>query len=139
MLFRSWIVVIIGLLGIIITLNPSSNEFNNQVLILLISALLFAILDIINKRIVSRESIIIMLLYSSIVVSVLSFIPMIFCWRLPSNFELLLLVILGINSNLVLLFILKAFLLFEVSALDPYIYLELFRSEERREGKVWRK
>ena len=126
--WQRWVVVIVGLWGIIVTLNPSSSEFNSHVLILLISALLYAILDIINKTIVSSEHIIVMLLYSSIVVSILSFIPMIFYWKLPNIFELLLLIILGINSNLVLLFILKAFLLSEVSALAPYRYLELFIS-----------
>ena len=126
--WQRWVVVLGGLLGITITLNPSSNEFDNQILILLISALLFSILDIINKKIVSKKSIWTMLLYSSSIVSVLSFVPMTFYWELPNNFELLLLFILGINSNLVLFFILKAFLLSDVSALAPYRYLELFIS-----------
>ena len=126
--WQRWSVVIVGLLGIIITLNPSSSEFDVKTLILLTSALLFAVLDIINKRIVTSESIIIMLLYSSIVVVSISFIPMLFYWKLPSIFDLFLLLILGINSNLVLFFILKAFLLADISALAPYRYLELFVS-----------
>lgn len=127
-MWQRWIFVIVGLLGIIITLNPSSNEFNFQTLILFLSALFFAILDVINKKIVSKKSISIMLLYSSIVVTVLSLLPMIFYWQLPSNSDLLLLMILGINSNLILFFILKAFLYSDVSALAPYRYLELLIS-----------
>ena len=90
--------------------------------------MLFAILDIINKKIVTSEPIIIMLLYSSIVVAIISFIPMVLYWELPSIFDLFLLLILGINSNLVLFFILKAFILADISALAPYRYLELFVS-----------
>ena len=126
--WQRWSVVIVGLLGIIITLNPSSSEFDIKTLILLTSALLFAILDIINKRIVASESMITMLLYSSIVVASISFIPMLFYWELPSIFDFCLLFILGINSNLVLFFILKAFLLTDISALAPYRYLELLIS-----------
>ncbi len=126
--WQRWGVVIVGLFGIIITLNPNSGEFDIKILILLISALLFAILDIINKKIVTSEPIIIMLLYSSIVVAIISFIPMVLYWELPSIFDLFLLLILGINSNLVLFFILKAFILADISALAPYRYLELFVS-----------
>lgn len=120
--WQRWSVIIVGLLGIIITLNPSSSEFDVKTLILLTSALLLAILDIINKRIVKSESMIIMLLYSSIVVASISFIPMLFYWELPSIFDLFLLLILGINSNLVLFFISKAFLLADISALAPSRY-----------------
>lgn len=126
--WQRWSVVIIGLLGIIITLNPNSGEFDIKILILLISALLFAILDIINKKIVTSEPMIIMLLYSSIVVASISFIPMVLYWETPSIFDLFFLLILGINSNLVLFFILKAFILADISALAPYRYLELFVS-----------
>ena len=126
--WQRWIVVIIGFIGIVITLNPYSNEFDTEVLILVISALLFAALDIINKKIIIKNSILEMLIYSSIIITVLSFIPMLMYWRTPTFFELFLLFILGMNSNIVLFFLLKAFLLADISALAPYRYLELLLS-----------
>ena len=126
--WQRWLAVILGLAGIIITLNPGSDEFDTKIVILLLSALLFAILDIINKKIVCKKSILIMLLYSSVVVTALSFIPMVVYWISPCFFELFLLMILGINSNLILFCILKAFLLVDISTLATYRYLELLIS-----------
>jgi S-adenosylmethionine uptake transporter len=126
--WQRWLAVLLGLAGIIITLNPGSDEFDTKIVILLLSALLFAILDIINKKIVCKKSILIMLLYSSVVVTALSFIPMVVYWVSPCFFELFLLMILGINSNLILFCILKAFLLVDISALATYRYLELLIS-----------
>jgi S-adenosylmethionine uptake transporter len=126
--WQRWIVVIMGLYGAIITINPFSAEFDLSTLVFIISALLFAGLDILNKRNVVEYSIIQMLLYPSWVISGLSFIPMLLYWQTPNGFEFFLLFILGINSNLVLFFLLKAFLLAEVSALAPFKYLELLLS-----------
>jgi S-adenosylmethionine uptake transporter len=126
--WQRWLAVLLGFAGIIITLNPGSDEFDTKIVILLFSAVLFAILDTINKKIVCKKSILIMLLYSSVVVTALSFIPMVVYWIPPCFLELFLLMILGINSNLILFCILKAFLLVDISALATYRYLELLIS-----------
>jgi S-adenosylmethionine uptake transporter len=120
--------IIIGLFGIIVAFPIHSNSFKFQECILLVAAIIFALLDIINKKIVSRNTLIPMIFFSSVTVVILSFIPTIILWQNPSLKELFLLFVLGINSNLVLFFLLKAYMLCDISALIPYRYLELFLS-----------
>ena len=126
--WHRWGAVLIGLFGLVIALPIHSNLFELQECIFLVSAIVFALLDVINKKVVTQIALVPMILYSSLTIVTLSFVPMILFWQTPSFNELLLLLILGINSNLVLFFLLKAYLLCDISALAPYRYLELFLS-----------
>ncbi|WP_264687717.1 MULTISPECIES: DMT family transporter [unclassified Wolbachia] len=127
-IWQRWIVTIIGFVGIAITIKAHSEDFNPKILIFIVSALIFAILDILNKKLVIKESVISMLFYSALMTTVFSTPPLLFYWHMPSLLELVLLLILGINSNLILLFMLKAFTLTDATALAPYRYIELIIS-----------
>ncbi|WP_375315857.1 DMT family transporter [Wolbachia endosymbiont (group A) of Colletes cunicularius] len=127
-IWQRWIVTIIGFVGIVITTKAHSEDFNPQILIFIVSALIFAILDILNKKLVIKESVISMLFYSALTTTIFSTPPLLFYWHMPSLLELILLLILGINSNLILLFMLKAFTLTDATALAPYRYIELIIS-----------
>ncbi|MDX5496737.1 MULTISPECIES: DMT family transporter [unclassified Wolbachia] len=127
-IWQRWIVTIIGFVGIAITIKAHSEDFNPKILIFIVSALIFAILDILNKKLVIKESVISMLFYSALTTTIFSTPPLLFYWHMPSLLELVLLLILGINSNLILLFILKAFTLTDATALAPYRYIELIIS-----------
>ena len=94
----------------------------------LISAILFALLDIINKRFAVQESMISMLFYSSLFVLILSIIPVFYNWITPTFNDLFYLFLLGISSNLILYCLLKSFKLIEVSSVAPYRYIELIFS-----------
>ena len=54
-IWQRWVVTLISCLGLIITVNPVSSDFNPEVLVLIFSALLFAFLDIINKNLCGRQ------------------------------------------------------------------------------------
>ncbi|WP_353286850.1 DMT family transporter [Wolbachia endosymbiont (group A) of Anthophora plumipes] len=127
-IWQRWIVTIIGFAGIAITIKAHSEDFNPKILIFIVSALIFAILDILNKKLVIKESVISMLFYSALMTTVFSTPPLLFYWHMPSLLELVLLLILRINSNLILLFMLKAFTLTDATALAPYRYIELIIS-----------
>ncbi|MDD9331544.1 MAG: DMT family transporter [Wolbachia sp.] len=124
-IWQRWTVTIIGFIGVAISLKPNSEDFNPKVLIFILAALFFAILDIINKRIVVQESTISMLFYSALITTIFSAPPSLFYWQTPSSLELILLLILGINANLILFFVLKAFTVVDATALAPYRYFEL--------------
>lgn len=75
-LWPRWVIAIIGFIGLILALKPNVNDFSYRVLICIFSAICFATLDIINKKIIKKESMIPMLFYSSIVPTILS-IPLV--------------------------------------------------------------
>ncbi|UIP91812.1 DMT family transporter [Wolbachia pipientis] len=127
-IWQRWIVTVIGFVGIAITTKAHSEDFNPKILIFIVSALIFAILDILNKKLVIKESVISMLFYSALTTTIFSTPPLLFYWHMPSLLELVLLLILGISSNLILFFMLKAFALIDATALAPYRYIELIIS-----------
>lgn len=123
--WQRWVVTFVAFFGIIITLSPTSSDFNPEVFIFLCSAMSFAILDIINKKFIIQESMISMLFYSAIVTALLALPFALPYWLIPTIEELMLLFILGASANLILFFLLKAFAATDVTALAPYRYFEL--------------
>jgi S-adenosylmethionine uptake transporter len=119
---------ITGFIGVIVLINPTSPDFNLTSLTLIMSAFLFASLDVINKKFVSTESMMSMLFYSNLFAMLFSAIPGIYHWTTPDIGGLALLFILGAGSNLILYCLLKSFSYIEVSIVAPYRYLELLFS-----------
>jgi S-adenosylmethionine uptake transporter len=126
--WQRWLATIIGFLGIILVLNPGHVNFKPASLLLLLSTVSFAILDILNKKFVIKESTLSMLFFSALATTVLAFFPTLYVWKMPTVKEILLLFILGGGANLILLFILKAFACIDASAVAPFRYFELILS-----------
>lgn len=127
-IWQRWVVAVIGFIGIAITTKAYSEDFNPKILIFIVSALIFATLDVLNKKLVMKESIVSILFYSALTTTIFSTPSLLFYWHMPSLSELILLLILGISSNLMLFFMLKAFALTDATALAPYRYIELIIS-----------
>lgn len=126
--WQRWLATLFGFFGIVVSVHPSGSFFNDQVLALLISAVMFASLDVINKKILVKESMVSMLFYSALGTTLLSFPFVIPHWIWPSSEEFMFLFLLGGGANLLLFCLLKAFSLSEVSALAPFKYVELLIS-----------
>lgn len=119
---------IVGFIGALISLNVIKIDFSLTSLALLVSAFLFASLDIINKKFVMQESMLSMLFYSALVTSILGAIPAYLVWQSVGLHDLLILGYLGAGSNIILFCLLKAFARVTASSVAPYRYLELFFS-----------
>lgn len=119
---------LLGFVGVVIATNPISMGFESMSLILVLSALMFAMLDVINKKFVTDESTISMLFYSNVFTTLLSLIPALSVWQPVSVKDLFLFIALGVVANLILYCLLKSFELIEASAVSPYRYTELLFS-----------
>ncbi|WP_341762598.1 MULTISPECIES: DMT family transporter [unclassified Candidatus Tisiphia] len=127
-IWQRWAATLFGFIGIVITLKPHASDFNPQILIFVLASVAFAMLDIINKKFVVKESMISMLFYSALVTSLVSIPPSIMYWQTPTSSEFILLFTLGAGGSLILFFLLKAFSLVDATATAPYRYLELIIS-----------
>lgn len=123
-----WVATIIGFIGSLISLDVTSIEFNVGALGLLLASLLFASLDIVNKKFVTKESMSSMLFYSAAFTALLAALPAYLYWQPILVTDLALLVALGVGGNLILYCLLKAFRYVAASAVAPYRYLELLFS-----------
>lgn len=129
--FMRWFVTAIGFTGLaFITLYDSGISFSFKIIYLLpaASAFLFAVQDVMLKKMVEKDSKITMLLYFSLVTTALTIVPAIFVWKDPTPFELAMLLLYGAFANLMQYFIFKAFAATDLSALAPYRYLEFIIS-----------
>ncbi|MCC8467273.1 MAG: DMT family transporter [Rickettsia endosymbiont of Eriopis connexa] len=124
-IWQRWVVTVVGFIGLVVTLKPHAEDFNPEILYFVLAAISFAMLDIINKKFVIKESMISMLFYSAIVTAIVSLPVALQYWLTPSSFELALLFVLGSSGSLILFFLLKAFSMVDATATAPYRYLEL--------------
>ncbi len=124
-IWQRWVVTVVGFIGLVVTLKPHAEDFNPEILYFVLAVISFAMLDIINKKFVIKESMISMLFYSAIVTAVVSLPVASQYWLTPSGFELALLFVLGSSGSLILFFLLKAFSMVDATATAPYRYLEL--------------
>jgi S-adenosylmethionine uptake transporter len=126
--WQIWGATIVGFIGVVVILGPNDLKFQAMTLLLLGSAFMFAMLDIINKKFIIQETMLSMLFYSALVTTLLSFIPSMMVWKMPTLYQLTLLFILGAGANAILFCILKAFAKVDASTLAPFRYLELILS-----------
>ncbi len=127
--WQRWFATLFGFLGIVVSLHPSGNAFNPMTLLLVGSAIMFASLDVINKKLlIEDETLLSMLFYSALGTTILGFVPAALTWQTPTLSELFFLSLLGAGGSLILFCLLKAFSAAEVSALQPFKYFELVLS-----------
>jgi len=127
--WQRWFATLFGFLGIIVALHPTGDTFNPMALMLVASTIMFATLDIINKKLLTEdETLLSMLFYSAMGTAVLGFVPALLTWETPTLQELFFLLLLGGGGSLILFCLLKAFSATEVSALAPFKYFELILS-----------
>jgi drug/metabolite transporter (DMT)-like permease len=120
---------LMGFVGILVTSEPANTDFASYaVIFLVLAAILFAGLDVINKKFVVEEGILTMLFYTAIAALGLSAIPAWMCWERVLPLDWFLFIALGIGANLLLYCILKAFQRVGVSAVAPFRYVELLLS-----------
>ena len=65
---------------------------------------------------------------SSLITTIISIIPLVLNWKIPTFEDLFLLLILGAGSNVILFCLLKAYKIITVSSVAPLRYLELIFS-----------
>lgn len=126
--FKLWIVTFISLIGIYITISSYDINFTSNSYLFVLAAILFATLDVINKKYITKETMLCMLFYSSLFTTIILFIPLLEGFRIPTNRDIFYFIILGIGSNFILFCILKAFNTVKASVLAPLRYLELIFS-----------
>lgn len=123
-----WIGTLVGFAGVMVVVQPGAATFNPMYLIILLSALMFACLDVLNKVFVGKESFWAMIFYTALFTTLICAIPAFGAWVAPTGMQLLLLALLGGGANALLYCLLKSFSLVDASALAPFRYTELIWS-----------
>jgi len=126
-----------GFLGVLViaffeknTLAQASNVLflHPGIVFLFCGALLFAMSDVINKKMLASENLFSLLFYFYLGTAVISFIPALLVWKPMGYQEVLYLLMSGVGGVSILYCILKAANATEISSIAPYKYVELIFS-----------
>jgi S-adenosylmethionine uptake transporter len=123
-----WIGTLVGFAGVMVVVQPGGAAFNPMLLVVLLSAAMFASLDVLNKVFVGKESFWAMIFYTAFFTTLIAAVPAWMAWVPPSAMQLGLLAVLGAGANLLLYCLLKSFSMVDASALAPFRYTELMWS-----------
>jgi S-adenosylmethionine uptake transporter len=125
----------IGFLGVAVVLNPHTASFPiGTASLFLLSAVFFALLDVLNKMLVTRETMLGSLFFTGFFTMLLAFVAMgissknynfLAKIRTMDSQTAFLFVLLGVGANFLFFFILKALNHIDVSATAPFRYVEL--------------
>jgi len=123
-----WLASLAGFIGCLIVFNPTAATFKPQSLVLILSAMCFAMLDIFNKKYSTSETITSMLFYGSVATAVIAAFKAVPTWVPVTTPQLGLIALLGVGANVLLYCLLKAFKYVDASATCPYRYTEFVLS-----------
>lgn len=126
---RKWGITILGFTGVALGINIDQPDSIFSILLFSVAASIFALLDIINKSLLSKKEGAFQMLFYSNATAAFFLLPA--TLDITSNItpqSLALVLILGSGGNLILYFILKAYSLSEISHLAPLRYVEFILS-----------
>jgi S-adenosylmethionine uptake transporter len=119
-----WLATLLGFLGLLIIVQPTGEAFRFVALIPISAAIMFAVSDLISKKMVASENTYNMMFYFSVGTTLAALVPAIYFWRQPSLVEIAWLLLLGVGGNLIQAFLFLAFSATDASALMPFRYVE---------------
>jgi S-adenosylmethionine uptake transporter len=123
-----WVAILIGFIGLIIMFQPGAEALRIVALVPIAAAVLFAMSDVMAKKMVVTENTHTMLFYFAVGTTLITLVPAILVWQTPSWYQLGMLALLGIGGNLIQVCMIRAFSATDASALSPFRYVEFIFS-----------
>ncbi|MWL87190.1 DMT family transporter [Cupriavidus sp. SW-Y-13] len=123
-----WIGVIIGFGGMLVVVRPGGELNSLGVGLGLLSALLFALLQMLTRRIAAYDAPMTTLIQSGVTGATLTTLLVPFFWfeAMPTPMQCALLLSAGLTGSLGHYFVIRAFQYADASFLSPFLYLQIF-------------
>lgn len=125
--FTRWAGVLIGFAGMLVVVRPGGELTSLGVALGLFSALLFAVLQMLTRRIAAHDAPMTTLIQSGITGACLTTLLVPFFWfeTMPTTLQCVLLLSSGITGSLGHYFVIRAFQYADASFLSPFLYLQI--------------
>jgi len=123
--WRRWLAVSVGFIGTLIIIQPGSGVFSPFAMTALACALMFAIYNIITRKVSRQDSLETSLLYFGVVGFLVTLLAVPFFWQSMSNTEILWLLMISIISIFSHLLLIKSLELAPAVILQPFNYFIL--------------
>lgn len=122
---RRWTATILGFIGTLIILRPGVEAVDLGSMLVVGSALVWAVTMIVIKFLARTDSSLTITAYMNVLLSILSLGPAIYVWQTPSAEAWMWLVFIGVSGTLAQLTLTEALSQTEATAVMPYDFLKL--------------
>jgi drug/metabolite transporter (DMT)-like permease len=122
---RRWSAIALGLAGVLIVLRPGAEALSGYAGLVLLSALASAVVVLVVKHMTRGEAAMTIVLYQSLLLTVLSLPFALLVWQPPSWHGLALVALIGALGTITWLCFTRAFALADASAVLPLEFLKL--------------
>lgn len=119
-----WLATGVGFLGLLVILQPTGEVWNVYAFVPMTAAFLFALLNVLAKKMVHDEKYSTMLFYFGLGTTLCAAVPLPFYWITPEWTELFWLAVLGGGGNMIQVCLFRAYAATDASALAPFRYAE---------------
>ncbi len=121
-----WVCIGIGFVGMVILLGPGlTGEINFGALLILAATIIGSVVRLMTKSMIRTESASTIVIYLSVTVTILTFIPSLFVWVWPSWTQWLLFVAIGASGSACHWLMTEALKHGDVTAIEPMSYTRL--------------
>jgi drug/metabolite transporter (DMT)-like permease len=125
---RQWIAVMMGFLGVLVIIRPGGGLLNFAVVFPLMSAFVFALYQILTRKLAGREDPFTSLFYTALVGTVVTTAGLPFAWQTPTLLQVAIMIAMGCLGGLGHYLMIHAVERASPSALAPFIYTQLIWS-----------
>jgi len=122
---RRWVAVLVGFAGALVMIRPGTAAFRPDALIVLASALCFALSAVVTRRMTRTENSIAMLTYTTLGAGLASAPLVSFVWRPPELEHLWLFALIGLIGSAAAWFLIMAYRHARAAVVAPFEYLAL--------------
>lgn len=123
--WRRWIAILVGFIGTLIIIQPGSEAFSPYALIPIVCALLYAIYNLLTRKVSRQDSFETSLLYFGVIGFISSMLVAPFFWQALDTTEILWLLLISVISIFSHLFLIKSLELAPAVILQPFNYFIL--------------
>jgi len=125
---RQWAAVILGFVGVLIIVRPHGGVVGFGAIFPLITALLFALYQIMTRQLAGRENAFTTLFYTALVGTVASSLALPVAWQTPTAAQAGLMIAIGCLGGLGHFLLIRAVEIASPSTLAPFVYTQLMWS-----------
>jgi len=122
---RQWTAIGFGFLGVLIIVRPGGGVFTWHVIFPLVCALLFALYQVLTRKLAGHENALTTLFFTALVGALLTALPLPFTWQTPSMLQLAFMIGIGTLGGLGHFLLIRAVEHASPAALAPFVYTQL--------------
>jgi len=122
---RQWTAVALGFIGVLVIIRPGGGLLTPASVLPLITALLFALYQIMTRKLVGREDAFTTLFFTAVVGTIAASLALPFTWQTPTLTQAALMLAIGCLGGLGHFLLIRAVEVASPTALAPFVYTQL--------------